>query len=99
MDAPRIFRFAAAGFVILAIALTGLQLRRPPPPDPPPPTPAAATLPPPGPRAAELIRCQGLGEAGARDPACLAAWAESRQRFLGLTPDLTPKHTPTLTKE
>ena len=31
---------------------------------------------------AELIRCQRLGEAGPRDPACLSAWAESRERFL-----------------
>ena len=31
---------------------------------------------------AELIRCQGLGEAGTRDATCLATWAESRRRFL-----------------
>ena len=30
----------------------------------------------------ELIRCQVLGEAGPRDPACLRAWAENRNRFL-----------------
>lgn len=30
----------------------------------------------------ELIRCQMLGEAGPRDPACLRAWAENRNRFL-----------------
>lgn len=35
---------------------------------------------------AELLRCQALGEAGARDVACLAAWAESRRRFLGGRP-------------
>ena len=32
--------------------------------------------------AAEFVRCQALGEAGARDPQCLAAWAENRRRFL-----------------
>lgn len=30
----------------------------------------------------ELLRCQGLGEAGPRDSACLRAWAENRNRFL-----------------
>ena len=34
------------------------------------------------PLAAEFARCQALGEAGAHDPQCLAAWAESRRRFL-----------------
>jgi conjugative transfer region protein TrbK len=30
----------------------------------------------------ELLRCQGLGEAGPRDASCLRAWAENRNRFL-----------------
>ncbi|MBJ6722731.1 putative entry exclusion protein TrbK-alt, partial [Bacillus sp. PR5] len=30
-----------------------------------------------------LRRCQQLGEAAASDAECLAAWAESRDRFLG----------------
>jgi len=30
-----------------------------------------------------LRRCQQLGEAAASDTDCLAAWAESRDRFLG----------------
>ena len=34
------------------------------------------------PLATELAHCQALGEAGARDAGCLAAWAESRRRFL-----------------
>lgn len=37
---------------------------------------------------AEFARCQALGEAGAHDPACLAAWAENRRRFLA--PDRRP---------
>lgn len=37
---------------------------------------------------AEFARCQGLGEAGAHDAACLAAWAENRRRFLA--PDRRP---------
>jgi conjugative transfer region protein TrbK len=31
---------------------------------------------------AELQRCQALGEAAAKDAACLALWAETRRRFL-----------------
>ena len=31
---------------------------------------------------AEMRRCQLLGEPGAHDPGCLAAWAENRRRFL-----------------
>jgi len=31
----------------------------------------------------ELARCRDLGEAGARDAACLAVWGESRRHFLG----------------
>jgi len=30
----------------------------------------------------EMARCQTLGEAGARDQACLDAWAQNRRRFL-----------------
>ncbi|MBV5265085.1 putative entry exclusion protein TrbK-alt [Pinisolibacter aquiterrae] len=32
---------------------------------------------------AELARCRDLGEAGARDAACLDVWGESRRHFLG----------------
>ena len=30
----------------------------------------------------QLRRCQLLGEAATRDPACLRAWADNRERFL-----------------
>src|SRR3546814_11294166 len=47
----------------------------------------------------ELIRCQALGEAGPRDPACLRAWAENRNRFLApgarpaeRLPEMPPEH-------
>ena len=86
MDTVRILRLAAAGFVILVIVLTGLQLGSSPPPDRPAPSREPAK-PPAEARGAELARCQGLGEAGARDAGCLAAWAQGRRRFLGLTAD------------
>ena len=41
-----------------------------------------AVMRPVDPLTAEFTRCQALGEAGARDPQCLAAWAENRRRFL-----------------
>ena len=34
------------------------------------------------PLAAEFARCQSLGEAGARDDACLRVWANNRRRFI-----------------
>ncbi|MFC5386824.1 putative entry exclusion protein TrbK-alt [Aquamicrobium segne] len=34
----------------------------------------------------EQRRCQELGEAAANDAACLAVWAETRNRFLGRSP-------------
>jgi len=37
---------------------------------------------------AEMRRCQTLGEPGAHDVGCLAAWAENRRRFLA--PDRRP---------
>lgn len=43
---------------------------------------AAVRMAPANPLAPEFARCQALGEAGARDASCLAAWAESRRRFL-----------------
>ncbi len=38
---------------------------------------------------AEMARCQTLGEAGARDQACLDAWAQNRRRFLRAGAHLT----------
>lgn len=47
-----------------------------------PPAGAATSSPEGDPLRAELVRCQGIGGAGANDPACLRAWAENRRRFL-----------------
>ncbi len=47
-----------------------------------PAAPSAVRAGPVDPLVAELARCQRLGESGARDAGCLAAWAESRRRFL-----------------
>lgn len=73
-------RIAAFSFVILAIAATAIHLRQAG--DKPPAPASTPTEAGPDPFRAELIRCQELGEAGARDPACLRAWADNRRRFL-----------------
>jgi conjugative transfer region protein TrbK len=54
----------------------------------PGPAPAPVRTLPVDPLAAEFARCQALGEAGAHDAGCLAAWAENRRRFLA--PDRRP---------
>lgn len=46
-----------------------------------PPMPETPRVSPGG--SAELIRCRNLGEAAGADPACHAAWADSRRRFFG----------------
>ena len=84
-------RVAAMAFVLLAIAATAaqFQLGDHPPAASISSTPAEVDA---DPIRAELIRCQGLGEAGARDSGCLRAWAENRRRFLGgNTPNNQPR--------
>jgi conjugative transfer region protein TrbK len=70
-------RIAAVGLLLLAVltAAVGLKPRRHLAPQ----APAVGAV---DPLRAELARCQALGQAGASDPGCLAAWAESRRRFL-----------------
>jgi conjugative transfer region protein TrbK len=84
-------RVGAIAFVAVAITATVIELsrkeERPEAAPPRPPAQAGAT----DPLREELFRCQSLGEAGPRDPACLRAWAESRRRFL--TPSTTRPQT------
>ena len=87
MDPKTLARVGAIAFVAVAITATVIELsrkeERPEAAPPRPPAQAGAT----DPLRDELFRCQSLGEAGPRDPACLRAWAESRRRFL--TPSTT----------
>ena len=87
MDPKTLARVGAIAFVAVAITATVIELsrkeERPEAAPPRPPAQTGAT----DPLQAELFRCQSLGEAGPRDPACLRAWAESRRRFL--TPGTT----------
>lgn len=50
---------------------------------------APAHVPAEDPLRAAQRRCQAMGEAAARDPGCLAVWAETRERFLGRPPTPT----------
>jgi conjugative transfer region protein TrbK len=87
VDPKTLARIGAIAFVAVAITATVIELsrkeERPAPAPSRPPAQAGAA----DPLQHELFRCQSLGEAGPRDPACLRAWAESRRRFL--TPSTT----------
>ncbi|MGE0294246.1 MAG: putative entry exclusion protein TrbK-alt [Hyphomonadaceae bacterium] len=82
MDGKTLARIGAVVFVAVAITATAIEMNRKD-------VSSDAFVTPSRPVAIrdplddELLRCSQIGEAGARDPACLKAWAESRRRFLG----------------
>lgn len=82
MDSKTLARIGAIVFVTLAIVASAINMNRK---EEAPEIFAGAVKVQngPDPLAAELDRCSGLGEAGPRDPSCLAAWAANRRRFLG----------------
>jgi len=84
MDGKMLARLGAVVFVAIALTVTAIDMARKDEPSAPPPAPALQ--PPADPLRENLRRCQRLGEAAASDAGCLAAWAESRDRFLGRTP-------------
>lgn len=81
MDGKTFARIGAVIFVAVAITATAIEVSRK---DAPAEswTSDRQVVAPADPLRAELLRCQALGEAGPRDPACLHAWAENRNRFL-----------------
>jgi len=81
MDGKMLARLGAVVFVAIAVTATAIDMARKDEPSTPPP--ASALQPPADPLRETLRRCQQLGEAAASDADCLAAWAESRDRFLG----------------
>ena len=81
MDGKMLARLGTVVFVAIALTVTAIDMARKDEPSAPP---AAPALKPPADRLRETLRhCQQLGEAAASDVGCLAAWAESRDRFLG----------------
>lgn len=81
MDGKMLARLGAVVFVAVAITATAIEMsRKEEAPEAWPSGRTAVTAA--DPLRDALIRCQTLGEAGPRDPACLRAWAENRNRFL-----------------
>lgn len=83
MDSKTLARIGAVVFVAVAITATVIEINRPA--DQRSNEAMASGLSPTtrDPLDAELARCGAIGEAGARDPSCLKAWADNRRRFLG----------------
>lgn len=84
MEGKTLARIGAIVFVAFAITATAIELTREEEPSRAAPAPAFA--PSVDPLRTEQRRCQRLGESAVRDAACLAVWAETRDRFLGRTP-------------
>ena len=84
MEGTTLARIGGIVFVAFAMTATVIELTRED--EPVPPAPAPALAPSVDPLRAEQRRCQRLGEAAVRDAECLAAWAETRDRFLGRAP-------------
>lgn len=81
MDGKMLARLGAVVFVAIALTVTAIDMARKD--EPSAPRPASPLQPPADPLRENLRRCQQLGETAASDAGCLAAWAESRDRFLG----------------
>ena len=84
MEGKVLARIAAIVFVAIAITATVIEMTREEAPVSA--SSAPALQPSADPLRATLRRCQQLGEAASSDADCLAAWAESRDWFLGRTP-------------
>lgn len=82
MDGKTLARIGAVMFVAVAIVATAIEMNRKPDSQNNAPTLARPSSMQ-DPLDAELARCSGIGEAGARDPSCLKAWGQARRRFLG----------------
>ena len=88
MGGKHLAQIGAIVFVALAItvALLGLGTKDSAPTDAVLAAPVLSADP--DPMARELQHCQMLGEDGARNTACLAAWAENRRRFFASSPTM-----------
>ena len=73
--------------LLLTVAMTVTVIRLREEGDLPEPPGPEIRLFPEDPLRAEQRRCQEMGEAAAKDEKCLNVWAETRDRFLGRTPD------------
>ncbi|WP_137931654.1 putative entry exclusion protein TrbK-alt [Mesorhizobium comanense] len=85
MDGKLLARLGAVVFVAVAITAAAIEMTRKEEQPPVPASPPSEDMPADPLREAQR-RCQLLGEAAARDTECLRTWAETRDRFLGITP-------------
>lgn len=84
MDGKMLARLGAIVFVAFAVTAAAIDIAHKDQPAPTRSLPmAGAETRRADPLRDILIRCQGMGETATRDAGCLAAWAESRRRFLG----------------
>lgn len=89
MDAKLVARLGAIVFVAFALTATAIEMARRD--DEPALAPRQHDRAAPGdPLRAGQRRCQGLGEAAARDAECLRIWGETRERFLGASAPAGP---------
>ena len=88
MEGKVLARIAAIVFVAVAITAAIIEMNREDVAGPAPSVPLQT-------RQVDLLRegqrrCQEMGEAAANDAECLAIWAETRDRFLGVAPAPAP---------
>jgi len=89
MDGKLFARLGAIVFVAVAITATASEMTRKEE-EPPVQALQPSEDTPADPLRQAQRRCQLLGEAAARDTECLRAWAETRDRFLGVAPIPAP---------
>lgn len=85
MDGKMLARLGAVVFVAVAITATAIELSRKE--AVPATAPVLVLRPEADPLHERQRRCQQLGLKAAENAECLRAWAETRDRFLGRTPE------------
>ena len=85
MDGKLLARLGAVVFVAIAITATAIEMTRKEE-EPPAQASRPSEDTPADPLREAQRRCQLLGEAAVRDTECLRTWAETRDRFLGVSP-------------
>ncbi|WP_316859140.1 putative entry exclusion protein TrbK-alt [uncultured Cohaesibacter sp.] len=81
MNSKTAIRLAAILFIAISMMATAIEMRRKEEPQQESSVPSLQMSI--DPLRATLRQCQQMGEAAATDADCLAAWAKSRDRFLG----------------
>ena len=89
MDGKLLARLGAIVFVAFALTATAIEMARRDDEPSSPSLPRERTSPN-DPLRAGQRRCQGLGDAAAREGECLHIWAKTRERFLGAATPARP---------